>query len=52
MTTQTLPDLQALARSLNLTALAEHLPRFLKQAEQQAVAYSEFTQRLLSFVFL
>jgi len=31
-TTETLPDLQALARSLNLTALAEHLPRFLKQA--------------------
>jgi DNA replication protein DnaC len=48
MTNQTIPNLQALARSLNLTALAEHLPRFLKQAEQQAVAYSEFTQRLLA----
>ena len=42
-----LPQLQALACNLNLTAMAEGLPLILTQAEQQAVAYSEFAERLL-----
>jgi DNA replication protein DnaC len=40
-------QLQMLARSLNLITLAENLPRFLGQAEQNSIAYSEFTRKLL-----
>jgi len=46
-TSQAVLGLQTLARGLNLTALAESLPRFLAQAEQESMAYSEFADRLL-----
>lgn len=44
---QSLINLQELARSLNLTAMADNLPRFLEQAQKQAFSYSDFAERLL-----
>lgn len=40
-------SLQNLAHSLNLTTMAENLPRFLAQAEKESMAYSELADRLL-----
>lgn len=44
---QSLINLQELARSINLTAMADNLPRFLEQAQKQAFSYSDFAERLL-----
>jgi DNA replication protein DnaC len=41
------PQLQHLARMLNLTALADSMPVILTRAEQEALAYTEFAERLL-----
>lgn len=41
------PQLQELAGTLNLTALADTLPLILTRAEREALAYSEFAERLL-----
>lgn len=46
-TAQSLFNLQELARGLNLTAMAEGLPRFLEEAQKSAVSYSDFARRLL-----
>ena len=44
---QSLINIQELARSLNCTAMADNLPRFLEQAQKQAFSYSDFAERLL-----
>lgn len=44
---QTLTNLQEFARNLHLAAIAENLPRFLEQAEKQALSYSDFAEHLL-----
>ena len=40
-------NLQQLARTLNLTAMAEGLPQFLEEAQKRALSYSDFASRLL-----
>ena len=43
-----LTDIQQLARDLNLTAMADALPRCLEEAQRKAVSYSDFVRRLLT----
>lgn len=40
-------ELELLARDLDLTALADHLPEMLGQAEKLTLSYTEFTMNLL-----